>query len=215
MERRMSDYTMCLHANLGLELTSSTIDSKIFFFRFRYQSMERAFIDDLDTVYNSASSVSLGYDGYFVLRHDGSYVHHNLPGKLRRKLCDRVASDPFPSVVSLGTDHPDSYFLQFADGKQHWRRLPGELEDILEDTEYYVDIIALGVKDDYYVKLSNGTEHWYMPDELGHRLQAKHSGRTLAGLSLGHENQYNVRFTGRALYMVDCSYYILLVQTAA
>ena len=74
--------------------------------------MERAFIDDLDTIYESADVISLGYDGYFVLCHDGSYIDYNLPRKLRHKLEDRVASDPIPTVVSLGTQHPDTFFIQ-------------------------------------------------------------------------------------------------------
>ena len=84
-----------------------------YLFRFRYNSMERAFIDDLDTIYESADVISLGYDGYFVLCHDGSYIDYNLPiRKLRHKLEDRVASDPIPTVVSLGTQHPDTFFIQ-------------------------------------------------------------------------------------------------------
>ena len=45
---------------------------------------------------------------------------------------ERAASDPIPELVQLGTYDPDCYFIQFADGKQYWRRLPDELEDILE-----------------------------------------------------------------------------------
>ena len=51
---------------------------------------------------------------------------------LQEKLKDRAASDPIPELVQLGTYDPDCYFIQFADGKQYWRRLPDELEDILE-----------------------------------------------------------------------------------
>lgn len=164
-------------------------------FKFRYDSMERAFIDDLDTIYESALNITLGYDGYFVLNHDGTFVSHNLPRKLRYKLEDRVASDPIPTVVSLGTEHPDTYFLQFADGKRSWRRLPQELEDILEDTEHYVDIMALGEEEDYYVKFSNGKEFWNIPSKLADRLRGKHGEKTVAAVSLGYEDQYNVRFS--------------------
>ena len=159
--------------------------------------MERAFIDDLDTIYESADIISLGYDGYFVLCHDGSYIDYNLPRKLRHKFEDRVASDPIPTVVSLGTQHPDTFFIQFADGKRSWRGLSGELEDILEDTEHYVDLMALGEEEDYDIKLSNGKECWNMPGRLADRLRGKHAEKTVAGVSLGYEDQYNVRFTGK------------------
>ena len=89
------------------------------------------------------------------------------------------------------------FFIQFADGKRSWRGLPGELEDILEDTEYYVDLIALGEEEDYYIKLSNGKEFWNIPSRLADRLRGKHAEKTVAGVSLGYEDQYNVRFTGR------------------
>ena len=179
--------------------------------------MERAFIDDLDTIYDSADCISLGYEGYFVLCHDGSYIDYNLPRKLRHKLEDRVASDPIPTVVSLGTQHPDTFFIQFADGKRSWRGLPGELEDILEDTEHYVDLMALGEEEDYYIKLSNGKEFWNIPSKLADRLRGKHAEKTVAGVSLGYEDQYNVRFTGtdavftvsyiscNNFYVSDCS----------
>jgi len=168
-------------------------------FRFRYSSMERAFIDDLDTIYESADIISLGYDGYFVLCHDGSYIDYNLPRKLRHKFEDRVASDPIPTVVSLGTQHPDTFFIQFADGKRSWRGLSGELEDILEDTEHYVDLMALGEEEDYYIKLSNGKEFWNIPGRLADRLRGKHAEKTVAGVSLGYEDQYNVRFTDSSM----------------
>ena len=177
--------------------------------------MERAFIDDLDTIYESASNITLGYDGYFVLNHDGTFVSHNLPRKLRYKLEDRVASDPIPTVVSLGTEHPDTYFLQFADGKRSWRRLPQELEDILEDTEHYVDIMALGEEEDYYVKLSNGKEFWNIPSKLADRLRGKHGEKTVATVSLGYEDQYNVRFSGTCYQSVFLFMTFLLFQTAA
>ena len=172
--------------------------------------MESAFIDDLDAIYESAASISLGYDGYFVLKHDGTFMSHNLPRKLRYKLEDRVASDPIPTVVSLGTEHPDTYFLQFADGKRSWRGLPGELEDILEDTEHYVDIMALGEEEDYYVKLSNGKEFWNIPSKLADRLRGKHGEKTVAAVSLGYEDQYNVRFTGMAVIPCATFYTIIL-----
>ena len=114
--------------------------------------MEDAFIDDIDSIYDGCASLSLGYDSYFILYNDGSYNYHNLPRRLKvtqissrltpgtaehkttsqEKLKDRAASDPIPELVQLGTYDPDCYFIQFADGKQYWRRLPDELEDILE-----------------------------------------------------------------------------------
>ena len=75
--------------------------------------------------------------------------------------------------------------------------LSGELEDILEDTEHYVDLMALGEEEDYYIKLSNGKEFWNIPGRLADRLRGKHAEKTVAGVSLGYEDQYNVRFTGK------------------
>ena len=115
----------------------------------------------------------------------------------KEKLNDRAASDPIAEIVQLGTYNADSYFLQFTDGKQYWRKIPEELEDILEDTEHYVDAIAMGEEDDYYVKLSNGKEYWNIPGRLADRLRGKHSDRTIAGVSLGYDDEYNVRFTGQ------------------
>ena len=54
-------------------------------------------------------------------------------------------------------------------GKQYWKKIPEELEDILEDTKHYVDLIAMGEEDDYYVKLSNGKEYWNIPQKLADR----------------------------------------------
>ena len=51
--------------------------------RFRYESMEDAFIDDIDSIYDGCASLSLGYDSYFILYNDGSYNYHNLPRRLK------------------------------------------------------------------------------------------------------------------------------------
>ena len=53
------------------------------FHRFRYESMEDAFIDDIDSIYDGCASLSLGYDSYFILYNDGSYNYHNLPRRLK------------------------------------------------------------------------------------------------------------------------------------
>ena len=87
-----------------------------------------------------------------------------------------------------------------------------------------MDVIALGEEDDYYVKLSSGKEYWNIPGKLADRcmqpphecpkklkrlgslkaihshttrLRGKHGDRTVAGVSLGYEDEYSVRFTGR------------------
>ena len=134
--------------------------------------MESAFIDDLDSIYEDANSISLGYDSYFILNHDGSYKYYNIPSRLKDKLKDRP--DSVPEIVQLGSYHSDTYFIQFADGKKSWRKIPEELEDILDDTDKYVDVIAMGEEDDYYVKLSNGREYWSIPNKLAERLKDKH-----------------------------------------
>ena len=131
--------------------------------------MESAFIDDLDSIYEDANSISLGYDSYFILNHDGSYKYYNIPSRLKDKLKDRP--DSVPEIVQLGSYHSDTYFIQFADGKKSWRKIPEELEDILDDTDKYVDVIAMGEEDDYYVKLSNGREYWSIPNKLAERLK--------------------------------------------
>ena len=38
-----------------------------------------------------------------------------------------------------------------------------------QDTDQYVDVIALGEEDDYYVKLSSGKEYWNIPGKLADR----------------------------------------------
>ena len=161
--------------------------------------MERAFIDDLDSIYENANSISLGYDSYFILYNDGSYNYHNIPSRLKEKLKDRAASDPIPEIVQLSSYDADAYFIQFADGKQYWRKIPEELEDILEDTRCYVDLIAMGEEDDYYVKLSNGKEYWNIPQKLADRLRGKHGNRTISGVSLGYDDEYSVRFTDSSM----------------
>jgi len=173
-------------------------DASVCKFRFRYEGMENAFIEDLDDIYEKANSITLGYDSYFILNNDGSYNYYNIPSRLKEKLKERSAGDPIPELVSLGTFNPDSYFIQFADGKQYWRKIPEELEDILEDTQHYVDLIAMGEEDDYYIKLSNGKEYWNIPGRLADRLRGKHAERTIAGVTLGYDDEYSVRFT-------DCS----------
>ena len=42
-----------------------------------------------------------------------------------------------------------------------------------------------------------GKEFWNIPSRLADRLRGKHAEKTVAGVSLGYEDQYNVRFTGR------------------
>ena len=60
-----------------------------------------------------------------------------------------------------------------------------------------MDLMALGEEEDYYIKLSNGKEFWNIPGRLADRLRGKHAEKTVAGVSLGYEDQYNVRFTGK------------------
>ena len=86
MEKKMSDFLIYPHVNSGINNLPfslfGTFHHKIIF-RFRYESMESAFIDDLDEVYDNANSISLGYDSYFILNHDGSYRYHNIPKRLK------------------------------------------------------------------------------------------------------------------------------------
>jgi len=186
----------CFHRMSNGEKEERLYDVSTCKFRFRYERMESAFIDDLDSIYEDANSISLGYDSYFILNHDGSYKYHNIPSRLKDKLKDRP--DSIPEIVQLGSYHSDTYFIQFADGKKSWRKIPEELEDILDDTDKYVDVIAMGEEDDYYVKLSNGREYWSIPNRLAERLRGKHSERTISGVSLGYDDEYSVRFS-------DCS----------
>ena len=164
-------------------------------YKFRYERMEDTFIEDLDSIYDKMHSVSLGYDGYFILYNDGSYNYHNIPRRLKERLKDRSPQDPIPEVVQLGTYNPDTYFIQFADGKQYWRKIPEELEDILEETRCHVDVIAIGEEDDYFLKLSNGKEYWSIPSKLAERLKGKHSSKTVASVSLGYDDEYSVKFS--------------------
>ena len=164
-------------------------------YNFRYERMEETFIEDLDSIYDNMNSVTLGYDGYFILYNDGSYNYHNIPRRLKERLRDRSSKDPVPEVVQLGTYNPDSYFIQFADGKQYWRKIPAELEDILEETRCHVDVIAIGEEDDYFLKLSNGKEYWSIPSKLAERLKGKHSSKTVTSVSLGYDDEYSVQFS--------------------
>ena len=164
-------------------------------YRFRYENMEGTFIDDLDSIYDNMNSLSLGYDGYFILYNDGTYNYHNIPKRLKERLRERTSQDPIPEIVELGTYNPDTYFVQFADGKQYWRKIPEELEDILEENRHYVDVIAIGEEDDYYLKLSNSKEYWNIPSKLADRLRGKHSHKTVASVSLGYDDEYSVKFS--------------------
>ena len=85
MEKKMSDFLIYPHVSSGNSIYYTlflVLHHKIIF-RFRYESMESAFIDDLDEVYDNANSISLGYDSYFILNHDGSYRYHNIPKRLK------------------------------------------------------------------------------------------------------------------------------------
>ena len=48
------------------------------------------------------------------------------------------------------------------------------------------------------------------------RLRGKHGDRTVAGVSLGYEDEYSVRFTGRGLQLVVLieGFYVTNIQTA-
>ena len=69
------------------------------------------------------------------------------------------------------------------------------MEDILEENRHYVDVIAIGEEDDYYLKLSNSKEYWNIPSKLADRLRGKHSSKTVASVSLGYDDEYSVKFS--------------------
>ena len=114
-------------------------------------------------------SISLGYhpSTYFILYKDGSFAHsEGIPAILHRRLLGRQEWLPRPELVRLGKASGKAFFIQYADGTADWDQLPSELEGVLLESTSAVEELALGVGQDYYVRLRNGHEAWCVVEDL-------------------------------------------------
>ena len=97
----------------------------------------------------------------------------NLPKELFHKLFRRSSRLPPPDIVELGLRSDQSYFVQFADGSKKWHDLPDKLEKILEKDTVGVDVLAIGSRNHFYVRLKDGTVHYYLPADLSGFIKSK------------------------------------------
>lgn len=161
------------------------------------------FVSDDFPIDENFDSISLGYDCFFILENDGTYMYSGgIPKGLHNKLWGRQTWLPRPEIVKLGKNSCESYFIQFADGSQQWNDLPDDLGDHLEKTDKIVDVLAIGGDDDYYVKFKDGSEDWTLPPKLSNLLNGRNGTRRgnpdvagVANISLGHNGDYVVKFT--------------------
>ena len=87
--------------------------------------------------------------------------------------------------MRLGKASGKAFFIQYADGTADWGGLPRQLEGILLDSTSAVEELALGEREDFYVRLRNGHEEWCVP-EPGSLFQLKnHSISVSSVLNLG------------------------------
>jgi len=172
-------------------------------FNFDDEQILDDFVSDKFPIDNNFDSISLGFDCFFILENDGTFMFSSgLPKGLHKKLWGRQSWLPRPEIVKLGKNSCQSYFIQFADGSMKWNEVPDELDDLLYNSDSTVDIIALGEDDDYYVKFSDGSEHWTLPTDLSRLLNGRNGSRKgdrslakVSYISLGFNESYSVQFT--------------------
>jgi len=112
-------------------------------------------------------SITIGLNTFVALFTDGTTrFGPNLPKELFHKLFRRSSRLPPPDIVELGLRSDQSYFVQFADGSKKWHDLPDKLEKILEKDTVGVDVLAIGSRNHFYVRLKDGTVHYYLPADL-------------------------------------------------
>eukprot|EP00092_Neocalanus_flemingeri_P105445 GFUD01135157.1.p1 GENE.GFUD01135157.1~~GFUD01135157.1.p1 ORF type:complete len:328 (+),score=83.51 GFUD01135157.1:46-1029(+) len=161
------------------------------------------FVSDEFPISENFDSISLGYDCFFILQSDGSFMFSSgIPKGLHNKLWGRQTWLPKPELVKIGKRSCQSYFVQFADGSMEWNDVPDELDDLLDEHDKLVDILALGEDDEYYVKFDDGSEHWSLPVALSKLLNGRKGTRRgnqgiagVSNISLGFDGNYAVKFT--------------------
>jgi len=157
------------------------------------------FVSDSFPIDKDFESISIGFDCFFILQNDGTFMHSSgLPKGLFNKLKGRQSWLPRPEIVQLGKRSCQSYFIQFADGQSQWADVPTELDKLLDNSDEIVDVIAIGDGEDYYVKFQDGSEHWSLPIELSKLLngRSKRGKPDVAHISLGGNGRdYAVKFT--------------------
>lgn len=167
------------------------------FNRFDSEIMQHEYEEVLSNINENGDeidSISIGDGGFFILLTSGEYHCDNIPNYLLEKLNSRGSNDPKPEIVVLGTHHPDSYFIQFADGRKSYRHLPEDLTDELENSNKCIDVIAFS-REYYYLRFSDGEEHCHLPSKLKLRLEDKYEGEKIARISLA-------RYSGKTAYAV-------------
>ena len=133
-------------------------------------------------------SISMGVNSFFSLYSDGTFDYYNISTHLHEKL-QRIdfEEDIFPELVSLGSHHEDSYFIQFANGIQSHRHLPEDLERILENSDSKVDVIGFGGEEEhYYIRFLNGNVFHSLPERLENQLENEYRDLQVSRISFGN-----------------------------
>jgi len=160
-------------------------------------TMEKAKIpDDLQ---DKIKSTTIGVNTFVVLFNDGkTWTGPHIPQKLFNKLFRRtVRGLPPVDIVELSRRSDQSYFVQFADGKQMWHDLPEELEKILEEDNSGVDVIAIGSVNDFYVQLKDGTVRYNnLPPDLTSFIQSRKPNQPhIIRVSLAEDGNWAVQLS--------------------
>ena len=188
----------------GTKLDSDRIENlSCYRYNFDDEEILDQFVSDNYPIDERFDSISVGFDCFFILKNDGDFMFSfGIPKGLHDKLWGRQSWLPKPEIVKLGKKSCQSYFIQFADGSQEWCDIPDELDDILDNSDQTVDVLALGEDEDYYVKLVDGSEDWTLPVKLSKLLNGRNGNRKgnpgkagVANISLGHNGDYAVKFT--------------------
>ena len=130
-----------------------------------------------------ALQVALGSNSYIILW-DRAKGHRwkGIPRELANKLRGRAKELPHATLVALSPDS-DCYYVQFSDGKSHYRSPPGLVTALQDDSEP-PSVVALGPESSWFVAWPNGkTNHHGLPKSLRNMLSSN-KDRSVAFLSI-------------------------------